>query len=96
LQVYHSANDPRSATLAKVIQDTAKEQLAPNNNRATKVSRDIYLLKNLTCPAVLVECGFLSNPTECAALTTPQYQTRVAYAIFCALRQYATERMQAS
>ena len=96
LQVYYSANAGASARLAQHIQDTAREQLAPNNDRATKVSHDIYLLKNLSCPAVLVECGFLSNPTECAALTTPQYQTRVAYAIFCALRQYATERMQAS
>ena len=89
LQVYYSANAPASAALAQTIQDTAREQLAPDNRRKIKPGGDIFLLKNLTCPAVLVECGFLSNPDECAALATEEYQNRVAYAIFCALREDA-------
>ena len=90
LQVYYSANAPASSSLAQTIQDTAREQLAPDNRRKIKPGEEIYLMKNLTCPAVLVECGFLSNPDECAALATEEYQNRVAYAIFCALREYTS------
>ena len=93
LQVYHSTNTPASARLAQTIQDTARQQLAPDNNRKIKPGGDIYLLKQLSCPAVLVECGFLSHPEECAALATEEYQNRVAYAIFCALRTYAAQQL---
>jgi N-acetylmuramoyl-L-alanine amidase len=93
LQVYHSANTPASALLAQVIQDTARQQLAPDNDRKIKPGGDIYLLKQLSCPAVLVECGFLSHPEECAALTSEEYQNRVAYAVFCALRAYAAQQL---
>lgn len=96
LQVYYSPNDPRSAQLASLLQSEAKEQLAPDNDRATKCGGDIFLLKHLQCPAVLVECGFLSNPEECAALASEEYQNRVAYAILCALREYAAEHLQAN
>ena len=96
LQVYHSLNDSRSATLAKVIQDTAREQLAPDNDRTVKEGGSIYLLMHLTCPAVLVECGFLSNPKECAALADEAYQNRMAYAIFCALRNYTAQHLTES
>ncbi|MBQ7337215.1 MAG: N-acetylmuramoyl-L-alanine amidase [Clostridia bacterium] len=91
LQVYYSANTPDSARLANTIQATARAQLDPDNSRATKNGSDIYLLKNLHYPAVLVECGFLSNPDECASLSTETYQNRVAYTIFTALRQYTNE-----
>ena len=96
LQVYYSANHSDSRALAQRIQDTAREQLSPDNRRQIKQGGDIYLLKNLSCPAVLVECGFLSNPEECAALATEEYQNRVAYAVFCALRKYTAEHSQAN
>lgn len=94
LQVYYSGNHDQSAVLAQIIQETARQHLAPDNHRATKVGQDIFLLKEIRSPAVLVECGFLSNPAECAALGTESYQNRVAYAIFCALRQYATKQVE--
>ena len=93
LQVYHSTNTPASARLAQTIQDTARQQLAPDNNRKIKPGENIYLLKQLSCPAVLVECGFLSHPEECAALASEEYQNRVAYAVFCALREYAAQQL---
>ena len=96
LQVYYSSNSADSRILAQSIQDTAREQLAPDNHRAIKEGENIYLLKNLSCPAVLVECGFLSNPDECAALATEEYQNRVAYVIFCALREYTAEHSQSN
>jgi N-acetylmuramoyl-L-alanine amidase len=93
LQVYYSPISPASATLAQSIQNHAREQLAPDNHRKIKPGGDIYLLKRLSCPAVLVECGFLSHPAECAALADETYQNRLAYAIFCALREYSAEHL---
>ena len=74
LQVYYSTNDPASRILASKIQADIKEKLQPNNNRAIKPSSSIYLLDELTCPAVLVECGFLSNQAECERLCDESYQ----------------------
>jgi N-acetylmuramoyl-L-alanine amidase len=68
-QVWYSQNDARSAALAKRIQDGVKEHLQPENNRKIKAATSsIYLLRHASVPAVLVECGFLSTPTECERL----------------------------
>ena len=43
--------------------------------------KNIYLLKNATVPAVICECGFISNESECAKLQDDTYQQKMAYAI---------------
>ena len=40
-------------------------------------------MKNITAPAVTIECGFLSNPEECTLLQQETYQTKIALAIAC-------------
>ncbi len=86
LQVWYSKNSPASLTLAQSIQQLAKEQLQPNNDRRVKAATSsIYLLHHLTCPAVLVECGFLSNPQEAALLATEEYQNQLAFLLFLAI-----------
>ena len=85
LQVYYSKNDGASETLALFIQNVNRMYNDPGNDRGIKRSdSSIYLLDRLTCPAVLVECGFLSNPEECGMLTDAGYQNRLAAAIFSA------------
>ena len=44
-------------------------------------------MKNVTAPAILIECGFLSNPQEEALLTDSVYQERVAWNIFMGIMQ---------
>lgn len=79
LQVYYSTTSPLSAKLADSIQSTVKNNLQPSNSRATKADNgSIYLLRKLSCPAVLVECGFISNRQECEQLCTEEYRTRLA------------------
>jgi N-acetylmuramoyl-L-alanine amidase len=41
----------------------------------------IYLMNNITCPGILIECGFLSNPTEEALLNTAEYRLKLAMVI---------------
>lgn len=82
LQVWYSANDTRSATLAGAIQDTVRDRLQPDNARRIKQAEsNIYLLSHVTVPAVLVECGFLSNPQEAALLKTDAYRQQLAQAV---------------
>lgn len=81
-QVFYSPNDPLSEILANSIQKCVVQNLQQNNSREVKPSGDsIYLLFRAERPSVLVECGFLSNPNELAALKDPVYQSQMAYSI---------------
>ena len=81
-QAYYSPNDPSSISLALSIEDSIRASLQPQNNRASKqADSSIYLLDNLQCPSVLLECGFLSNREECAMLCNEEYQNKLCEAI---------------
>ena len=89
LQVYYSKNDPSSQALATEIQARTRELLLPNNERKIKAAgENIYLLDRLACPAVLVECGFLSNPEECERLSSEEYQKKLAFSLYLSLVNY--------
>lgn len=82
LQVWYSPNDARSAILASSVQDEVRSRLQPENDRKTKqAGSNIYLLYHLQVPAVLIECGFLSNPDEAALLATDGYRQQLAQAV---------------
>lgn len=49
-----------------------------------------HVIKNAPCPAVLVESGFLSNPSEHAALGDDRYLDAIAGGIAAGIRNYAT------
>lgn len=71
-----------SEALAKLTQKALREGVDPNNRRTpTKIPDSVYLMKHITCPAILVECGFLSNPTEEAKLREGGYQTKLALCV---------------
>ncbi len=89
LQVWYSQNNSRSVLLADLIQSQNKAMLQPENNRKTKgAGSTIYLLDKAKCPAVLVECGFLSNPAEAARFETAEYRQKVAFMLFCAVTEF--------
>ena len=86
LQVWYSKHHRESRTLADTLQSNAQRLLQPRNNRKTKAAgSNIYLLHYLTCPAILVECGFLSNAAEAERLNTPEYQKELAFVIALAI-----------
>ena len=88
-QVFYSPNNDNSSALAESILCSVKAQLQPDNERKCKPSDDgIYLLKNTTQPAVIVECGFLSNREECARLADEGYQKQMSFAITTGFLDY--------
>ncbi len=79
VQVWYSENNDASFEIAKTIHSTTQELLQPENDRPVKRSgSSIYLLHHLECPAVLVECGFLSSPEEAALLGSESYRQQLA------------------
>ena len=78
-----------SAALAELTHANLTACLNPENRRvAMPISDKIYLMKMVRCPAVLVECGFLSNPAEAEKLKTGAYQTSLAAVLFASFMQY--------
>lgn len=77
-----------SDALARSVQAQLNAAVNGETAKTEKAMDDaIYLIKNVTCPSILVECGFLSNPAEAALLQTPAHQLRLAAAIAAGLLQ---------
>ena len=82
LQVWYSPHSALSSEIAQGIQSAATV-IQPSNHRKTKAADErLFILNNLETPAVLIECGFLSNDEEAAKLNTEEYQRRLAFTIF--------------
>lgn len=78
-----------SPEFAEIAHANLINALNPENRRvAAPISDRIYLMKRVNCPAILVECGFLSNPAEAAKLETGEYQTELAAALIGSYLQY--------
>ena len=81
-QVFYSVNNSMSEEIAKNIQNELKETVDQNNRREIKPSgKEIYILDKIKTPACLIECGFISNPTEEQLLLNEDYQNKIADAI---------------
>lgn len=79
-----------SSDWGEATHDALVSALCPENRRvAAPISRDIFLMRSVNCPAILVECGFLSNPAEAARLKTAEYQRRIALVLIASYLQSA-------
>lgn len=95
LQVYYSKNNDKSKILADAIQSKTVATLQSGNARMTKAADSaIYILNNIHVPAVLVECGFLSNTEEAALLQDEEYQDKLAAVISCAVLDVIASQTQ--
>ncbi len=87
-QVFFSPNSD-SNVLAEAIQQSVVSLLQPENTRAVKpADKNIYLLYNAAVPAVICECGFMSNPEELTKLKDEDYQNKMSFAIAQGLLSY--------
>ncbi len=82
-QVFYTPELPdASSSLAQCVQDSIVFDLQPQNTRLIKeCGSSVYLMYNAVKPAVLVECGFLSNKAESELLKTDEYQKAMALCI---------------
>ena len=92
-QLFYSPNSQASSALAEDLRQSVVEWVQPQNSRQSKVATQaIYLLYHTTSPAVLVECGFLSNPEELHKLKQAAYQQQLAFALAAGFWNYQIRR----
>ncbi len=85
-QVFYTKNFDQALQLADCLQNSITKLLQPDNTRVIKQgTSSTYLLKNAKVPAVIVECGFLSNKSELEKLKDDSYQSQMAFAISCGI-----------
>ncbi len=89
-QVFYYTHSGEGEKAAKVMQE-ALLGADPDNTRQAKANDTYYLLKRTEVPAIIVECGFLSNKEEADRLNTEEYQQKLAEAITQGIRTYAEE-----
>lgn len=90
LAMFQNAFIDKSLNLAQAIQTQYKQNLR-TINRGVKQA-ELYVLYKTTCPSVLTEIGFISNPTEEAFMLSDEGQAKIAVSLFNAFMTYkATE-----
>lgn len=95
-QVFYGGN-PLSQPWAEVTRENLRACLDPENQRESKpIDRNVYLMNHISCPALLIECGFLSNPEERWLLKDPGYQTALAAVIAGSYVQSTQEKGETS
>ena len=88
-QMFYGTENPESETLAEGLQYNFRKYLQPENSRVIKkAGSNLYLMQNVLSPAVLCECGFLSNPEEAHKLADSDYQDMVAFTIAVSLVEF--------
>ena len=92
LQVYYSEKNKDSYALASAVQLNVKNRLQNENKRQIKAGKSMYLLENIDNPAILIECGFLTNFEECENLSEKEYQKELSFSIFCGIIEYIRNR----
>ena len=88
-QMFYAKDSDDSRRLADCMKKQFVGLLQPNNTRETKpVGSEMYLIHNAKSPALMIECGFLSNPAEAKLLESASYQKKVAFTILTGLEEY--------
>lgn len=87
-QVFYYKSSERGKRLAEIIQKRFDFVMGNRNRRHAKPNSNYYLLLHVKKPIVIVECGFLSNWEETAALKSEDYQNRLAWTIHMGIMEY--------
>lgn len=87
-QTFYKQGSEEGKKLAVSIQNNLNEAIQKKNNRVAKTIDNIYIIKHVEIPITIVECGFLSNPTEEKKLLEDEYQNRLAWGIYNGIIDY--------
>lgn len=88
LRFFYAGNQPEIAELAEKMQDNVSRVSGAKPYAVKKVSENLYLMKDINVPAILAECGFLSNPEEEKKLNDDEYISKLAWALADAIGEY--------
>ena len=85
--VYYMPGSAEGERLARCVMDALTDALG-RDHRAPNPG-DYFVVRECSAPAVIVECGFLSNPDDERRLQDPAYQQTLAAAIAAGVLAYA-------
>lgn len=87
-QVLYSSNG-NSESFGRLLHGNIVTKLEPENRRVAEPDKNkLYILSNVECPAVLVECGFVSNHADITKLTDSRYQTALSAVLMASYIQF--------
>lgn len=87
-QVFYYEKSEEGKKLGGILQNSLIQELDKSNKRTAKSNNNYYMLLHVQCPAVIVECGFLSNWKEAEMLKTEEYQEKIAMAMKKGILEY--------
>lgn len=87
-QVFYYNESNNAKALANNVQTSITENADANNKRKIKSTENYYVLKVSTMPGIIIECGFLTNSEEAAALNSKEYQDKMAWSIYAGIVKY--------
>ena len=90
-QMFYTTNNSGNFRLATIMQNKFAELQTGNDRDVKLIDNNLYLFKDTKQPALLIECGFLSNENDAANLSSPEYQKKVAFTIYRGLSEYLEE-----
>ncbi len=96
IQVFYYEDSTNGKYVAQLMQEQLILGMKPNKERSAKADSSYYLLKHSSIPMVIVECGFLSNPTEAYLLISETYQEKMAWNISLGILKYLNGESQIS
>lgn len=85
-QVFYKLEDENSKLLAENVKDLLVKNIEFSRKLALK--GDFMVLNSANCPAILIECGFLSNKLDETRLRSKEYRENLCYQIFCGTIKY--------
>jgi len=92
-QTFYYPSYKENANMAHLIQDEIKRVLG-NTDRKPMVTDDVFIIREVKSPSVLVEVGFLSHAEEAKQLGSTEYQKAMANAIYQGiLRHFSGEKV---
>lgn len=87
-QVFYRKGNPISEKIAARLQNSINLTLQPDHGKQPKpIDSSLYLFNNISNPAILIECGFISNSTELGKLKNAEYQKSLADLIYQATQE---------
>ena len=87
-QAFYFKDSDEGKRLAQAIQKRIGSWLDTDNDKEAGANQSYYLLKKSQTPAVIIECGFFTNPGELKMLTEEGYQEKMAWAIYLGILDY--------
>lgn len=88
LHIFYAKNHSEIKPLAENIQERMNNVTGAKTHTVKAADKTLFLMKNPPIPAILIECGFLSNAEEENKLNNEDYQSRIAWAIADSIEKY--------